>query len=760
MNKFQNLILRNPDGTWSGGTNSKDKLHLTSEQKLAFEKKNKSQETGTQTPVQKAKVEARLFWVEVKAAQQEFVATNQAESKEKSPDKWYISSFDIIKWTSLNKKLLVELKTPEKVQEFVDRIDNIWYRAINNMAPWLDPKTAHFMATGINTYFVKMLDMSVKNWESKVEDVFGALKNMNFSSLSFEGILGGMTWLFDKSTLLYNLVKNTTKIAKILRVNKKYIWDGREVTILNDPSKFMELLENQKILALEDKDIYMWKHKIKNWTVATPETSKDWETDQASTASTVATPDIYAEGNVDLIVIFAKSSEVQWSQNISDLKKIYENHGNVLSQDSVKKVVESMNIMADKADQFLPIMDNITVSIDNNWARFLKSIDKIFSNSLLAKLGVNWIPESWKNAINVILGIFGRDYDSIVNGDKQEYDIAEDNNYKWSSFSMDQYSKLTNIYEKAIWDKKWYCLSEVKERFQYLNDGWFVDLPLNMEWASWWWSAKQLWQDLKKYANDKLPKSRQDKKLAAIDLSWSNDNTQNIYNAINSMNGDMFTIIMTWTQNGHALSAYRVDGKIYIYDNTFQNGADINIPGNDKKWRTLEKYISSRDKQYNFDSVMSMQSKFYKESNAEIAKWDNEKNFTSETNKLEIDWQKLTKNEKIALHANASHESKWTFNPIKKQEWWTAIWPIQFDDQRRTDYLAFDWHETMEWFFKFLKQEAEWKEKSAWQKFKSVDDNLEAKTLAFSQYYERPWKPQDNQRLAIAKKLDNDNIYT
>lgn len=560
MINIKNLILKDPTVWWSNG----------------IEKKEKTKEKPKQTPEQAVKVETGIAKVDAKVTQQEIKA--EVKTSVEKQAKGFDSSYEYMQWTALEDKLALPqvLWSKEKAKEFVDRIDKLWYGAAKNMMPWMSEETLKAMTVGINASFIESLDGSVttksKDWNEKVQNIFESLLKFDIGKLDFDGIATWVGKLFGNANMLYTLSKNSTKIARIIRTYKKEIGDWSSMTVLNNPEQFKDLLNDQELLKLTDEEIT---------------TKKD--------------------------AILAKLWSTQLAKNHKNIKDIYDSHGKSLTPETLKKVTQWLSHLADVWDKVLPVMDQITAWIDTKWADYLRKFDGIFT-----QLGIAW----WvKEFLNTILWFFGRDYDSVLHADDEV--VAEKTDYRWSSFSKEWFLALAKIYE-SMPNLEWWCLKEIRTFMQALHKANYINLPADIDKETRGGEAKEFGARLKSYANWQLPKDWSDRWIYTADLSDKSDNATNIYNTIAPMKWDMFNIVMKkvvddwWSWAGHIAFGARVGDEIYIYDNSIKWTGDLDFVPN-KNWFTLEKYISLMKGKYNFDAVMSIQGKDYKENNPEVA---------------------------------------------------------------------------------------------------------------------------------------------
>ena len=679
MINTKNLIMRKADAWWSN---------------WFLDKKDKPKEAPKAKPdlaPEKADLNTAKTVVEVTALK--WSVERQA--------KGFDSSYEYMQWTALEDKLALSqvLWSKEKAKEFVDRIDKLWYGAAKNMIPWMSEQTLKAMTVGINASFIESLDGSVtiksKDWNEKVQNIFESLLKFDIGKLDFDGIATWVGKLFGNASMLYTLSKNTTKIARIIRTYKKEIGDWSSMTVLNNPEQFKDLLNDQELLKLTDEEIT---------------TKKD--------------------------VILAKLWSTQLAKNHKNIKDIYDSHGKSLTPETLKKVTQWLSHLADVWDKVLPVMDNISTWIDTKWADYLRKFDGIFT-----QLGIAW----WvKEFLNTILWFFGRDYDSVLHADDEV--VAEKTDYKWSSFSKEWFLALANIYE-SMPNLEWWCLKEVRKFMQALHKEKYIDLPADIDKETRGGEAKEFGTRLKTYANWQLPKDWSDKWIYTADLSDKSDNATNIYNTIAPMKWDMFNIVMKktvndgWSWAGHIAFGARVGNEIYIYDNSIKWTGDLNfVPS--KNWFTLEKYISLMKGKYNFDAVMSIQGKYYKENNTEVVAE------TSESRKKYIfdyfKW-KFDEDTAAAFVGNIAQETGKTFDPKTLQaSWWPGCGICQWEKNGRfadlenfakSKWTAWDNLQTQ---LDFIVYELNGKEKDAAAKIKSASW-VDAKTDAIGKYYERAW---------------------
>jgi hypothetical protein len=191
-------------------------------------------------------------------------------------------------------------------------------------------------------------------------------------------------------------------------------------------------------------------------------------------------------------------------------------------------------------------------------------------------------------------------------GDTKKVDVKSTS--WWISLS--QYADLVDIYEWKIWDQEKKCLREARMFMQEIARQGHIDLPWDKKNGGWWNRAQDFGTEIKWHVKNGLPWSWKDKHIWVADLSRSNDSVEDITTQVQTLQWDIFALAMRkWDDAWHAVTWYRIDGKIYIYDNTFINREKAGLSGSSDVAAhtfTLAQYIDRMKWKYDFDAVMSI----------------------------------------------------------------------------------------------------------------------------------------------------------
>lgn len=664
-------------------------------------------------------------------AEAETKAAALKESVEKQK-KNSITSLEIIKSTSMYDVL--NDKIDGWSDKFIAKMDGIILKFAEKFGKNISPTVRQNMTTAMQKNFVASFNSYV-TWSDgkvdnkKVDDFSKTLWDFGVSAKGSDTL--SKLWDFANSasnlintwSVLSDLMSKWKTICKIMDINPKYIWNG-ENTLLNDPIEFDKMINDPdfaKLADLKNEDMVIWKNEFLKKYFVKDEKYKTLDKEKVS----------------------------------EEFAKTYEQHGELMDK-LPPSMFGAMSAAVTAGESWLSVINSLWESIKNNsWFQklfktFQKQIEGTFIGTIIGFL-------MW----NIT------DYEWDVSEENSSDAVPEKTDYKWSSFDNKQFLALTNIYESQVGNIEWWCLQEVREFMQALHDGWYINLPSNMDGnQKRWWQAKEFGEKIKKYAKDGLPSEWSSNGMDAADLHNKPNNPSDIYNTINPMKWDMFNIVMQkvvddgWSWAGHIAFGARVGDDIYVYDNSIKWDGDLDFVPN-KNWFTLAEYVKLMKNKYNFDSVMSIQSKFYKEVNSEsIAE-------TPEARKKYIfdyfAW-KFDKDTASAWVGNISVETGKTFDPkIQQSGWWPGRWLCQWETWNGNRFNNLEKFAKENWKSRddlktqldFIVYELNGSEKSAKIKI-DVAVWVEAKTEAISKYYERAGKPNDIARVDAAQEATED----
>lgn len=158
------------------------------------------------------------------------------------------STFDIISGTSFEDKIQHQIKSPETVQSFCNRIDAVWEKYINNFnssLEALDPKVVKNMATGMSFYMMKRLNTQ-NTWQQS--DFWESIKKRDNSN-DKQSSLTSLQSFFTKTFGILNTAWGSLTIFQKLASLQKVLTHAHMTptsstqSLLGNPRQFIQLME-------------------------------------------------------------------------------------------------------------------------------------------------------------------------------------------------------------------------------------------------------------------------------------------------------------------------------------------------------------------------------------------------------------------------------------------------------------------------------------------------------------------------------------